>query len=48
LGLKDFVVVVVEYMMFTEMDITYANLEILPPKDKLKIIITIKYKDGLY
>jgi len=37
-----------EYMMFTEMDITYANLEILPPKDKLKIIITIKYKDGLY
>lgn len=37
-----------EYMMFTEMDITYANLEIFPPKDKLKIIITIKYKDGLY
>jgi hypothetical protein len=34
-----------EYMMFTEMDITYANLEILPPKDKLKIIIIIKYVD---
>jgi hypothetical protein len=31
-----------EYMMFTEMDITYANLKNFPPKDKLKIIITIK------